>query len=238
MDIKNVIYIIIFLILIYLIDKEIFSPRSLVVYLFFIILWNLSHKTVLNKNNTDCNNESFNDLKYIGNMKQYNPFNYYYDNTDKTFTSNNYYNIPNCTLQRNRNESCIIPPDTTNQFTDPNLKNLVKETNTQYIPNQEIITYPNCNTNQLITKNRESFSNITPNIPDETVIQEGRRCRFYNQMTNSPGIYAKPPKGCCPQGYKYDRNKRRCKQFCRGCQTGTCRKGWCFSESSCQQNNL
>lgn len=225
--------------IIYLIDKEIFSPRSLVVYLFFIILWNISHKSI-NTLNNNCKNETFNDLKYIGNMRNYNPLKYYYDKTNKVYTSNNYYNRSNCTLEKNSDKSCIIPPDTINEFIDPNLKKIVNQTNVEYKPNQEIITYPNCNNKQYISKynDMELFSNITPNVPDETVIQNSRRCRFYNQMSNSPGIYAKPPKGCCPQGYKYDRNKEKCKQFCRGCQTGTCNKGWCFSKSSCQQNNL
>lgn len=224
----NIIHIIIFLVIIYYIDKEIFSPRSLVVYLFFIILWNISHKKMLNNDK----NESFDNLKYIGNMKEYNPSKYYYDETDKVYTSQNYYNRSDCTLQQNKDKSCVIPPDSTNKFNDTKLRQLVEETNTQYIPNQKIITYPNCNNNQIIYKNMESFSNITPNIPDETVIQCGQKCKFNNQMTNSPGIYSKPPQNRCPQGYKYDTIKKRCKQFCRGCQTGTCQNGWCFSENN------
>lgn len=232
MSYQNIFYILIFLLIIYLIDKEIFSPRSLVVYLFFIILWNISHNHLKKK-------ENFNNLIPIGTMKKYNPFQYYYDKTDKVFTSSNYYNKSNCTLENKPKNSCIIPPNTINQFTVPNLKEIANNTSQEYQPNTPIIKYSNCLNSNIKQQyqDKEFFSTVTPNIPDGTICQEDKKCYSPNIYPNGPGIYSKPPKGCCPQGYVYDNQKDKCKQFCRGCQTGTCNNGWCFSQSSCKNNN-
>lgn len=124
MDYKHIFYIILFLLVIYLIDKNIFSPRSLIVYLFFIILWTITHSNIIPIHNNTITNT------------------------------------------------------------------LSKELH-----------------NKQLCQDTDFFSTITP---DKTM----------SRMKSKP---------CCPQGYKYDNIKQKCKQFCRGCQTGTCNNGWCFS---------
>lgn len=224
---ENIILLIIAIILlIYSIDIQILSPKMILFYILIFLIWKIS-----------TTEETFNQYLYLGKNPNSNSFKkYYYDTTAKTYTSNDYYNNSNCTLDRN-NKSCIISPNNINLF-PKDLQKLVYDTSNSYECNQGLKQYPKCK-NNIIYQQKEKFSVITPDIPDGTLMEGGnQKCSIGNSFPIGPGLQSTPPPGCCPQGYAFDKKVQRCKQICRGCKTGVCEKsGWCFGDT-CGNNNL
>ena len=223
----NIVLLIIFLLIIYLIDQQIFEPRMILFYILLVLIWKFSTNS----------RERFNQYLYLGKNPNNNSYKrYFYDNTAKVYTSNDYYNNSNCTLEKG-NQSCIIPPNNINQFPQ-DLQNIVSETSEYYECNKGLKRYPKCQ-NELLFPVKENFSILTPDIPDGTLMEGGnQQCSVGNEFPNGPGLQSKPPPGCCPQGYAFDERKQKCKKICRGCKTGVCEdSGWCFS-NTCGNNNV
>jgi hypothetical protein len=223
----NIFLLILFLIIIYLIDRQILKPKMILFYIIIVLIWKFS----------TLDRENFNQYLYLGKNPNSNSFKrYLYDNTAKVYTSNDYYNNSNCTLE-NGEKSCIIPPNNINLF-PPDLKKIASKNSNYYQCNKGLIKYPQCK-KYSISPVTENFSVITPDIPDGTLMEGGnQKCSVGNEFPIGPGLQSKPPKGCCPQGYSFDERVQKCKQVCRGCKTGVCEKsGWCFS-NTCGNNNV
>lgn len=197
---QNIIFLLIILIVIYLIFTNVIPNSILFIIGIFVLLWYLL--------NSKQKKEPFNTFIELGKRRNNsNITNYMYDDTDKIYTSTNYYNCPSCTLEK-RCDSCIIPPDTTNLF--PNdLKNLAKSTSSEYECNQGLLNYPKCSNTELQCNKKtiENFSVLTPNIPEGTLMDGTQPICNASEFPNSPGLSSKPPKGCCPQGYSFDQKK-------------------------------
>ena len=224
---NNIFLLVLFLIVIYLIDKQILNSKMILFYLLMVLIWKIS---ITNK-------ENFNHYLSLGNNSNNSDFKkYMYDNTFKAYTSNDYYNNSNCTLETG-NKSCIIPPNNINLF-PPDLKNIVSNNSNDYECNKGLIKYPQCQKKNLPHIN-ENFTVITPNIPDGTLMEGGnQKCSVGNNFPLGPGLQSKPPPGCCPQGYSFDERVKKCKQVCRGCQTGVCSTVDGCSSNSCGNNNV
>ena len=133
---ENLIFLLIILIVIYFIFKRLIKGSFLLLLCFFIFLWFLLNSSYRKK-------EMFNTYINLGKKRNSSSItNYLYDDTAKVYTSTNYYNCPNCTLDT-KCSSCIIPPDTNNLF-PPNLRSLALNTSTDYQCNKGLIDFPKC----------------------------------------------------------------------------------------------
>ena len=170
---------------------------------------------------------------YIGKNPNSDSFKkYYYDMTDKIYTSNDYYNQTNYNLE-NRNYTL---PNNVNLY-PKDLQNIVKNTSNTYQCNKGLLEYKNCSSDKILKPVQEDFSVLTPDIPEGTLMENNQKCSIGNHFPLGPGLQNKAPEGCCPQGYSYDYKVNKCKQICRGCKTGVCEKGWCFG-NTCGNNNF
>lgn len=145
-------------------------------------------------------------------------FTIFYDIPQHMYTSNNYYNNPNCTIDK----SCIINPDDNNLFpkdlSDLANKSFNNCTNFQ----QPVIKLCNknpCNNINKNCNNENMYPIITPKIQNNTLTKG--QCAICKIPVNETKEHFT---NCCKQGYN-----NNCVQLCRGCKTGTCDKGWCFS---------
>ena len=132
---NNIFLLILFLIIIYLIDRKILQPGMILFYILIILIWKIS----------TVKKENFNQYLYLGKNPNSNSFTkYLYDNNEKIYTSTNYYNNSNCTLE-NQNKSCIILPNNINLFpTHLKKQNVPKKSNHhKNITEKFSVIYPN-----------------------------------------------------------------------------------------------
>jgi hypothetical protein len=151
--------------------------------------------------------------------------NIFYEPNNLIYSSNKFYNKPNCTIDN----SCIIEPDKTNLF-PPDLMNLAKDSGCQYsyklnkpiVLNNCIQKNPCKNINPKCD-NTNMYPTITPNLSKNTLIKG--QCPICKVSSNDLLEYYQNYKApCCKQGINTD-----CNPICRGCKTGKCHQGWCFS---------
>lgn len=151
--------------------------------------------------------------------------NIFYSPQNLSYSSNNYYNKPNCTIDK----TCIINPDKNNLFP----KDLMKLANMssgeysyqypQSINKPKCISKTPCKNVNRGCNNQNMLPTITPNL-DKNTLTKGQCaiCKIppYQPVEYFTNLHQAP---CCKQGVN-----DKCQPICRGCKTGGCSQGWCF----------
>lgn len=151
--------------------------------------------------------------------------NIFYSHQNLLYSSNNYYNKPNCAIDK----TCIINPDKNNLFP----KDLMKLANTssgeysyqfpQSINKPKCISKTPCKNVNRGCNNQNMLPTITPNL-DKNTLTKGQCaiCKIppYQPVEYFTNLHQAP---CCKQGVN-----DKCQPICRGCKTGGCSQGWCF----------
>lgn len=158
-------------------------------------------------------------------IEKYSSSNIFYSPLNRSYVSNNFYNKPNCTIDK----TCIINPDKNNLF-PPDLMKLANISSGEYsyrfpisINKSKCLSRKPCNNINPDCNNVNMLPTITPNL-DKNTLTKGQCaiCKIppYQPVEYFTNYHHSP---CCKQGMN-----EKCKPICRGCKTGSCSQGWCF----------